>query len=64
MIIPGVSDGPAPLMAAEAGIALTGSRLPATARPRLRAAAPRWVRGSADPQPPDADAGRQYRRDN
>jgi anti-anti-sigma factor len=39
MITPGVSDSPAPLTAAEAGMAVTGSRLPATARPRLRAPA-------------------------
>jgi ABC-type transporter Mla MlaB component len=39
MITPGVSDGPAPLMAAGAGMAVTGSRLPASARPRSPAAA-------------------------
>ena len=39
MITPGVSDGPAPLVAAEAGMAVTGSRLPASARPRSPAPA-------------------------
>jgi anti-anti-sigma factor len=40
MITPGVSNGPAPLMAAEAGMAVTGSRPPASARSRLPAPAP------------------------
>lgn len=38
MITPGASNDPAPLMAAEAGMAVTGSRLPASAR--LRSSVP------------------------
>jgi anti-anti-sigma factor len=40
MITPGVSNGPAPLRAVEGRMAVTGSRLPATARPRLPVPAP------------------------